>query len=143
MYDLKTATQLYVLEGHTHQPTACAFSPDGRRLVTMSLEEGVVRVWKVGTSLASALLHPGRPPRQGDMGSRPYKSFPFNVGEEGECCGVAFTSRVTVADCCCSLVVVFVANVTIAGTLEWVRFEWTSDRNVRLHIRESILSFSA
>lgn len=85
MYDLKTATQLYVLEGHTHRPTACAFSPDGRRLVTVSLEEGVVRVWKVGASLASALLHPGRPPRQGEMGSRPYKTFPFNVGEEGEC----------------------------------------------------------
>lgn len=85
MYDLKSATQLYVLEGHTHRPTACAFSPDGRRLVTVSLEEGVVRVWKVGASLASALLHPGRPPRQGEMGSRPYKTFPFNVGEEGEC----------------------------------------------------------
>ena len=85
MYDLKSATQLYVLEGHTHRPTACAFSPDGRRLVTASLEEGVVRVWKVGASLASALLHPGRPPRQGEMGSRPYKTFPFNVGDEGEC----------------------------------------------------------
>ena len=85
MYDLKTATQLYILEGHTHRPTACAFSPDGRRLVTMSLEEGVVRVWKVGPSLASTLLHPGRPPRQGEMGSRPYKTFPFNVGEEGAC----------------------------------------------------------
>lgn len=85
MYDLKSATQLYVLEGHTHRPTACAFSPDGRRLVTVSLEEGVVRVWKVGASLASALLHPGRPPRQGDMGSRSYKTFPFNVGDEGAC----------------------------------------------------------
>ncbi|KAF8549736.1 WD40 repeat-like protein [Imleria badia] len=117
MYDLKSATQLYVLDGHTHRPTACAFSPDGRRLVTVSLEEGVVRVWKVGASLASALLHPGRPPRQGDMGSKPYKTFPFNVGDE--------------------------ANMTIAGTLEWVRFEWLSDRSVRLRIRESTLSFSA
>lgn len=35
------------------------------------------------------------------------------------------------------------ANMTIAGTLEWVRFEWVSDRSVRLHIRESTLSFSA
>ncbi|KAG6372767.1 hypothetical protein JVT61DRAFT_7165 [Boletus reticuloceps] len=117
MYDLKSATQLYVLDGHTHRPTACAFSPDGRRLVTVSLEEGVVRVWKVGASLASVLLHPGRPPRQGEMGSRPYKTFPFNVGDE--------------------------ANMTIAGTLEWVRFEWLSDRSVRLRIRESTLTFSA
>ncbi|KAH0826521.1 hypothetical protein J3R83DRAFT_5528 [Lanmaoa asiatica] len=76
MYDLKSTTQLYVLEGHTHHPTGCAFSPDGRRLVTVSLEEGVVRVWKVDTSLASALLHLGRLPRQGEMGSQPYKTFP-------------------------------------------------------------------
>ena len=33
--------------------------------------------------------------------------------------------------------------MTIAGTLEWVRFEWLSDRSVRLRIRESTLSFSA
>lgn len=32
MYDLKTATRLYVLDGHKHKVTACSFSPDGRRL---------------------------------------------------------------------------------------------------------------
>ena len=52
--------------------------------MTVSLKEGVVRVWKVGPSTGSTLLHPmGRPPRQGEIGSRPYKTFPFNVGEEG------------------------------------------------------------
>ncbi|KAH7885158.1 hypothetical protein F5I97DRAFT_1937434 [Phlebopus sp. FC_14] len=116
MYDLKTATQLYVLEGHKRRPTACSFSPDGRRLVTVSLEEGVVLVWKVGSSFTS-LFNPGAPPRQGHSGSHPYKTLPFNVGDE--------------------------ANMTVAGTLEWVRFEWTSERSVRLHIRESTLTFSA
>ena len=29
MYDLKTATRLYVLEGHKKRTTACSFSPDG------------------------------------------------------------------------------------------------------------------
>lgn len=47
MYDLKTGTRLYVLEAHKKRPAACSFSPDGRRLVTVSLEEGVVLVWKV------------------------------------------------------------------------------------------------
>lgn len=47
MYDLKTGTRLYVLESHKKRPAACSFSPDGRRLVTVSLEEGVVLVWKV------------------------------------------------------------------------------------------------
>ncbi|KIJ60314.1 hypothetical protein HYDPIDRAFT_177510 [Hydnomerulius pinastri MD-312] len=116
MYDLKTATQLFVLEGHKKRPAACSFSPDGRRLVTVSLEEGVVLVWKVGSSFTS-FFNPGAPPRQGHSGSHPYKTLAFNVGDE--------------------------ANMTIAGTLEWVRFEWPSERSVRLHIRESTLTFSA
>ncbi len=41
LYDLKTATRLYVLEGHKKRLAACSFSPDGRRLVTLSLEESV------------------------------------------------------------------------------------------------------
>ena len=82
MYDLKTATQLYILEGHKRRPAACTFSPDGRRIVTMSLEEGVVLVWKVGSSFTS-FFHPGAPPRQGHDGSQPFKTLKFNVGDEG------------------------------------------------------------
>jgi hypothetical protein len=41
MYDLKTATQLYVLEGHERRSMS---SLDGRRIVTVSLEEGIVLV---------------------------------------------------------------------------------------------------
>ncbi|KAH7928777.1 hypothetical protein BV22DRAFT_1058262 [Leucogyrophana mollusca] len=115
MYDLKTATHLYILEGHKKRPTACSFSPDGRRLVTVSLAEGVVLVWKVGSSFTS-FFKPGAPPRQGHSGSQPYKTLAFNVGNE--------------------------ANMTIAGTLEWVRFEWPAERSVRLRIRESVLTFS-
>ncbi|KZO96765.1 hypothetical protein CALVIDRAFT_597918 [Calocera viscosa TUFC12733] len=82
MYDLKTATRLYVLEAHRKRVSACSFSPDGRRLVSVSLEESVVVVWKVGTSFSS-LFNPGGPPRQGHAGSEPYKTIPFNVGDEG------------------------------------------------------------
>lgn len=82
MYDLKTATRLYVLEGHRKRLDACSFSSDGRRLVTVSLEESLVRVWKVGSSITSLFL-PGAPPRQGHSGSEPYKTIPFNLGEEG------------------------------------------------------------
>jgi WD40 repeat protein len=32
LYDLKTATRVFVLEGHKHKITACSFSPDGRRV---------------------------------------------------------------------------------------------------------------
>jgi WD40 repeat protein len=83
MYDLKTAIRLYVLEGHQKSVTGCSFSPDGRRLVTLSLEESVVLVWKVGSSLSS-FFNPGAPPRQGHNGNKPFKTLSFNVGDQGE-----------------------------------------------------------
>jgi WD40 repeat protein len=83
MYDLKTATRLYVLECHKQALAACSFSPDGRRLVTVSLEEGAVLVWKVGSSFSS-FFYPGAPPRQGHGRSEPFKSLNFNVGDAGE-----------------------------------------------------------
>jgi WD repeat-containing protein 7 len=105
MYDLKTAIRLYVLEAHKKPITACSFSPDGRRLVTLSLEESVALVWKVGSSFSS-FFNPGAPPRQNNRtigaiggwgaaggaagkntgdGDEPYKKLGFNVGEAGEC----------------------------------------------------------
>lgn len=83
MYDVKTAIRLYVLEGHQKPISACSFSPDGRRLITLSLEESVALVWKVGSSFAS-FFYPGAPPRQGHGGSEPFKTINFNVGSDGE-----------------------------------------------------------
>ncbi|KAL1677221.1 hypothetical protein EV122DRAFT_291263 [Schizophyllum commune] len=115
MYDLKTAIRLYVLEGHKRRISACSFSPDGRRLLTLSLEESVVLVWKVGSSFSS-FFNPGAPPRQGHGGSDPFKTFPFNVGEEAE--------------------------MTVTETFDLVKFEWTGDRSVRVKIRHSVLTLS-
>ncbi|TDL19727.1 hypothetical protein BD410DRAFT_773671 [Rickenella mellea] len=115
MYDLKTATRLYVLDGHRKRLAAISFSPDGRRLVTLSLEECVVLVWKVGSSISS-FFHPGAPPRQGHSGSDPFKTFNFNIGDE--------------------------ANMTVAATLEWVTIDWPAERSVRIRIRDSTLTFT-
>jgi WD40 repeat protein len=82
MYDVKTAIRLYVLEGHTKQLSACSFSPDGRRLVTLSLADQTVLIWKVGSSFAS-FFNPGAPPRQGHSGSEPFKTLEFHIGSEG------------------------------------------------------------
>lgn len=82
MYDLKTATRLYVLEGHRKRLSAISFSPDGRRMVTLSIEESLVLVWKVGTSFVS-FFNPGAPPRQGRGGSEPYKSLPIVLRDQG------------------------------------------------------------
>ncbi|KAI0320952.1 hypothetical protein OF83DRAFT_1102148 [Amylostereum chailletii] len=115
MYDLKTATRLYVLECHKRRPAACSFSPDGRRLVTVSLEEGVVLVWKVGSSFSS-FFNPGAPPRQGHSGSDPFKSLSFNVGAE--------------------------ADMSVEESLTAVNFEWAAERSVRLKIKGVTLTFS-
>lgn len=116
MYDLKTATRLYVLESHKQALAACSFSPDGRRLVTVSIQEGVVLVWKVGTSFTS-FFYPGAPPRQGHGGSEPFKSLHFNVGDA--------------------------AVMTLEETFEHVHFEWTAERSLQLKIRDVTLTFSA
>ncbi|KAF9561801.1 hypothetical protein CPC08DRAFT_688535 [Agrocybe pediades] len=115
MYDLKTAIRLYVLEGHKKQITACSFSPDGRRLITISLKDASVLVWKVGSSFAS-FFNPGAPPRQGHGGSEPFKTLNFNIGDE--------------------------AIMSTAETLDLVRVEWIADRSVRVKIRQSVLTFS-
>lgn len=83
MYDCKNAIRLYVLEGHKKPITACSFSPDGRRLITISLRDSSVLVWKVGSSFAS-FFNPGAPPRQGHGGSQPFKTLNFNIGSEGQ-----------------------------------------------------------
>jgi len=115
MYDVKTAIRLYVLEGHTKPITACSFSTDGRRLVTISLGESLVLVWKVGSSFSS-FFNPGAPPNQGHGGSQPFKTLNFNVGADG--------------------------NMTTAETLDLIRVEWIADRSVKVRIRQSVLTFS-
>ncbi|GAA5886694.1 hypothetical protein JCM6882_005860 [Rhodosporidiobolus microsporus] len=115
VFDLRTATRLYVLEGHTRPVTALSWSPDGHRLVTVSLEESRVAAWKVGVGLLSMFM-PGAPPRQGAGSSTtPFKTYDFHVGDEG--------------------------MMTIAATLEWVVFDWPAERTARLRLRETALNF--
>ena len=82
MYDLKTATLLYVLGAHRQRPAGCSFSPDGRQLVTVSIEESVALVWKVGSSLSrrsslsSLLFNPRIAP------SGPFIGLEFEVGTD-------------------------------------------------------------
>jgi WD40 repeat protein len=77
VYDAKTGTRLYVLEGHRRALSACAFAPDGRRLVSASVAEGSARVWKVGGALAS-FFHPGAP-------GEALRTFPFLIPDAGAC----------------------------------------------------------
>lgn len=86
IYDLRTGTRLYVLEGHSKSITALSWSPDGRRLVSVSLEESKVLVWKIGVGLLSMFaggLGVGGEGRGVD-GKVPWKVLDFNVGDEGK-----------------------------------------------------------
>jgi WD40 repeat protein len=132
MYDLKTATRLYVLEGHRKGLAACSFSPDGRRLVTASIEEGAALVWKVGSSISS-FFNPGAPPRQGTASGEPFKTFPFMVPDAGKL--VTEHSRRGTNS-------LSLANITQTRMLEAIRFEWTADRSVKLKISDTTLTFS-
>ncbi|GAA5867444.1 hypothetical protein JCM8547_007506 [Rhodosporidiobolus lusitaniae] len=122
VFDLRTATRLYVLEGHSHPVTALSWSPDGHRLVTVSLEESKVAVWKTATGLFSGMLAAGavavgaaaKGAAVGGAGG-PWKSYDFHVGDEG--------------------------MMTTAATLEWVVFDWPAERTVRLRLRETALNF--
>lgn len=92
MYDLKTASRLYILEPHKHPVSAVNFSPDGRRLITVSLEEGNLTVWKIGSSL-SGFFNVGGPPRQGGEKGEPFKRIEFARADDGE------SNRVRVMRC--------------------------------------------
>jgi hypothetical protein len=94
MYDLKSASRLYVLEAHTASVSALSFSPDGRRLVTISMGDSTVTVWKIGSSL-SGFFNVGGPPRQGGGRGEPYKRIPFVRPNRGMflCRGTVLTFR--------------------------------------------------
>ncbi|GAA6064483.1 hypothetical protein JCM10212_000363 [Sporobolomyces blumeae] len=77
VYDLKTATRLYVLEGLRRPVTAVSWSTDGHRLVTVSLEESKVCVWRTGMGILSMI---GAPTQR--AGSPPFKEWDFHVGDE-------------------------------------------------------------
>ncbi|GAA6050579.1 hypothetical protein JCM3770_001471 [Rhodotorula araucariae] len=115
VFDLRTATRLYVLEGHAQPVTALSWSPDGHRLVTVSLEESRVVAWRVSGGLLSMFMA-GTPARQGSgTPATPFKTYDFHVGDE--------------------------ALMSTAATLEWVVMDWPAERTVRLRIRETALNF--
>ncbi|POY70885.1 hypothetical protein BMF94_6062 [Rhodotorula taiwanensis] len=115
VYDVKTATRLYVLESHGRAITAVSWSPDGHRLVTTSLDESRIVAWRVSGGLFGMFM-PGAPPRAGSSAqASPFKSYDFHVGDE--------------------------SLMTTSAILEWVALDWPAERTVRLRIRETALNF--
>ncbi|ORX37934.1 hypothetical protein BD324DRAFT_623874 [Kockovaella imperatae] len=117
MYDLKSASRLYVLEAHQAPTSSVNFSSDGRRLLTVSLDEGNVTIWKVGSSL-SGFFNVGGPPRQGGVGSMgkgPFKRISFIRADDGP--------------------------LEEISALSDIKVEWLGERQARVMIRETALTF--
>ncbi|GAA96452.1 hypothetical protein E5Q_03119 [Mixia osmundae IAM 14324] len=117
VYDLKTATRLHVLENHRRAVAACSFSPDGYRLVSASLLEGKVVVWKMAYGLMG-LFSFGTPSRQNSSTiSEPYKSFDFNIPEP-------------------------ISPASKLEARQVATFEWPAPRTARLKIGQSTFTFA-
>ncbi|WFD41478.1 hypothetical protein MPSI1_000107 [Malassezia psittaci] len=112
LYDLKTATRLYVLEGHKHPVTACSFSPDGRRFLSMSLDEECVLLWRLSTGLFDFLV-PNAMSRLAGTHSQAEadRVLHFHLGSA--------------------------AHMSLAETLTEVAFHWPDSRSVRLSVGEA------
>lgn len=131
VYDLKTATRLYVLEGHRRRADAVSFSVDGKRLVTMSLDEGRVLVWKTASGFSS-FFSPGQMPRQGATDTKltdgAYKAFLFNVGDQQSRSEMERRRNQH-------------QEQEFVG-FDKIGFHWNSERSVRVQIGEAQLNIS-
>jgi hypothetical protein len=116
------------------------FSPDGRRVVTVSIEEGSVTVWKVGSSL-SGFFNVGAPPRQGgEEKGGPFKRIEFRRADDGEClvldgCGIC---QALVWDS----VLIGVEPLESTTALSDVQITWPGPRSARVMIKETALTFA-
>ncbi|GES77357.1 WD40 repeat-like protein [Rhizophagus clarus] len=102
IYDLRTATRLHILEGHTKSVTAISFSGDGRLIVSCSLEEGTVRVWNANPGFLGMIANGTSRKTPLSSSIRPSKTFGFNLGDD--------------------------ARLSVASILESVYFDWVADR---------------
>lgn len=62
IFDLKSATEMNVLQGHAGLAAFLAFSVDGKYLAAVDLDEGVVLVWRFVSGLLSFIGGSDGPP---------------------------------------------------------------------------------
>ncbi|CAO3619841.1 unnamed protein product [Cunninghamella blakesleeana] len=115
VYDLQTATRSVVFEGHTGPVSVVKFSPDAKLIATGSLKDKTVRVWYSNLSLLGMFTSSFSSHKQ-NIGSqqKPFKIFSFALPDEEN---------------------------TIDPP-QHIQFEWSSNRCVKLHIKEIVMSFN-
>ena len=123
VYDLRTATKIAVLEGHSKTVHCVSFSNDGKLIATYSIEENCLKFWQPYSGLIGSLVGvlSGSAAGQatgaalanisGGGKIKPYRSF--NVGPPQ-------------------------TNISLADCIEKVSFEWLNDRSVKLKSIENV-----
>ncbi|KAJ1549480.1 hypothetical protein HK405_001915, partial [Cladochytrium tenue] len=104
VYDLKSATRVQILEGHQRSVSAVSFSADGRLIASYSAEENCVRLWQPSTSFLNTLA--------GALAA---------ASGSGQTSGLGHMKSFRE----------FSVGPPSAGARE-ARFEWASERSVRL-----------
>jgi WD40 repeat protein len=123
IYDLRTATKLNILEGHHGAVHGISFSPNGKLIASLSLQENQIAFWQPALgfldSLKGAFGTSGSQGIQLSIGVgkvKPYRTFPIGAP---------------------------IVQVDVQQVLDGVQFEWTSDRSLKLHSIGGVeLSFS-
>lgn len=117
IYDLRTATKVSVLEGHTKPVSAVSISDDGKLVSSFSVDENCLKFWQPYAGFLGSLVGAFSTTAAGqatgavlaNLGGggriKPYRSF--NVGPPQ-------------------------ANVSLETYLEQVSLQWVSDRGIRL-----------
>lgn len=124
--------RVQVLQAHKLGVTACSFCPDGRKLVSISLEDSCIRVWRIHGGAANTLYNTFLTIASGAGAVEQHlKELKFNIGDEGQ----MNLSCENYPDC-------FPGRMTTAATLEWVRFEWDGEERVRCKIRDTVLALT-
>lgn len=120
-------------QGHTKPITALSFSPDGRAVVSCSVLDGTVRMWRPNPGifgmLASSLASTSTTTDHTDKGrvgtlsasQKAYRTYSFGIDSGGN---------------------KQQAEISISVILEQVGFEWLGDKTVRLRVRHMVMTFN-
>ncbi|EPZ36477.1 hypothetical protein O9G_005538 [Rozella allomycis CSF55] len=60
VYDLKTSTKAISIQGHEKQVDLVSFSPEGKHLLSLSIQDRTLKLWTLPTGLLGLLNHPSK-----------------------------------------------------------------------------------
>ncbi|KAF9962712.1 hypothetical protein BGZ70_007957 [Mortierella alpina] len=135
VYDLHTATRWQILEGHVKAVSAVSFSRDGKTIVSCSIKEGRVRFWQPNPGFFGMLMG-------GNGLWGPTKNTSAAAGNQGHQSGLPSLSSQQSSRSFDFALQETIVTGSEEALLGHIRFEWTSDRVVKLSIHDHIMSFN-